>query len=319
MIKHINVPIFVPHKGCPNDCVFCNQKKITGTTEEKTLQQARNTIEETLETVGKDSFVEIAFFGGSFTGIEKERQKEYLSLAGEYIKSGRASGIRISTRPDYISCKILDMLKEYGVTAVELGAQSMDDRVLELNRRGHTADDTKKAVKLLKSYGFETGLQMMTGMYGSDTQTDLFTGRAVAELMPDTVRIYPTVVLDDTYLAEIYRAGEYLPPTLEETVEVCAGLFKMFEEKNIRVIRLGLQSTDTICEKGSIVAGAYHSAMGELVRSRILREDMEKKVLMGERQIFVLEKLLSAAIGQKKENIKYFKEKYDVDIEVKGI
>ncbi len=319
MIKHINVPIFVPHKGCPNDCVFCNQKKITGTTGENTLQDAKHTIEETLETVGKDSFVEIAFFGGSFTGIEKERQKEYLSLAGEYINKGQASGIRISTRPDYISCEILDMLKEYGVTAVELGAQSMDDRVLELNRRGHTAEDTKKAVKLLKSYGFETGLQMMTGMYGSDAKTDLFTGRAIAELMPDTVRIYPTVVLEDTYLAELYRAGDYLPPTLEETVEVCAGICKMFEEKNIRVIRLGLQSTDTICEKGSIVAGAYHSAMGELVRSRILREDMEKKVLAGERRIFVPAKLLSAAIGQKRENIKYFKEKYDVDIEVKGI
>ena len=246
-------------------------------------------------------------------------QRQYLEIAKKYVAMGKVDGIRLSTRPDYISTEILDMLKSYGVTAVELGVQSMDDEVLIKNRRGHTADDTKKAVRLLKEYGFETGLQMMTGMYGSDAETDIFTGREIAELMPDTVRIYPTVVLGETALEMLYKDGDYLPPSLEKSVEVCAKLYRIFEENKIKIIRMGLQSTDIICEKGNIVAGAYHSAFGELVLSRLLRDEMEEKVKSGERKIEVPAKKLSAAIGQKRANITYFKEKYGIDIEVKGI
>lgn len=319
MMKHYNIPVFVPHKGCPNDCVFCNQKKITGAGEAETLDKAEEIIVEHLSTMERPYFAEIAFFGGSFTGIDVLMQKQYLEIAKKYVDMGKVDGIRLSTRPDYISKEILDMLKSYGVTAVELGAQSMDDEVLLKNRRGHTAETTKEATALLKEYGFETGLQMMTGMYGSDAQTDIFTGREIATLMPDTVRIYPTVVLGETALEMMYKDGKYIPPSLNESVEVCAALYRIFEQKNIKIIRTGLQSTDIICEKGSIIAGAYHSAFGELVRSRLLRDEMEEKVKSGMRVIEVPQKQLSAAIGQRKSNIKYFKEKYGIDIEVKGI
>lgn len=319
MMKHYNIPVFVPHKGCPNDCVFCNQKKITGAGEVETLDKAEEIIMEHLSTMERPYFAEIAFFGGSFTGIDVLMQKQYLEIAKKYVDMGKVDGIRLSTRPDYISKEILDMLKSYGVTAVELGAQSMDDEVLLKNRRGHTAETTKEATALLKEYGFETGLQMMTGMYGSDAQTDIFTGREIATLMPDTVRIYPTVVLGETALEMMYKDGKYIPPSLNESVEVCAALYRIFEQKNIKIIRTGLQSTDIICEKGSIIAGAYHSAFGELVRSRLLRDEMEEKVKSGMRVIEVPQKQLSAAIGQRKSNIKYFKEKYGIDIEVKGI
>ncbi|MBR5586334.1 MAG: radical SAM protein [Clostridia bacterium] len=317
-MRHYNIPVFVPHKGCPNDCVFCNQKKITGQ-QEGSPDEAEKIIEEHLSTMERPYFAEIAFFGGSFTGIELSLQKKYLEIAKKFVDSGDVDGIRLSTRPDYISAEILDMLKSYGVTAVELGAQSMDDGVLRKNHRGHSADDTKKAVTLLKEYGFETGLQMMTGMYGSDAKTDLFTGMEIAKLSPDTVRIYPTIVLSDTMLEKLFESGEYIPPSLDESVEVCAKLHGIFDEKGIKIIRTGLQSTDTICEKGNIVAGAYHSAFGELVLSRIFRDEMEEKVKNGEKVIFVPKKQLSVAIGQKKTNIKYFKEKYGVDIEVKSI
>lgn len=318
-MKHINIPIFVPHKGCPNDCVFCNQKKITGIDETGDFAETERIIEETLSTMERPYFAEIAFFGGSFTGIPKEVQKGYLEIAQKYVKEGRVDGIRLSTRPDYINPEILEMLKNYGVTAVELGAQSMVDLVLQKNRRGHTAEMTKKATELLKEYGFSTGLQMMTGMYGSDAEMDIFTGEEIANLMPDTVRIYPTVVLEDTALEELYKSGEYLPPSLEESVEVCAKLHRIFNEKGINIIRTGLQSTDLICEKGGIVAGAYHSAFGELVMSRILRDGMEEKVKSGEKIITVPSKMVSAAVGQKKANKKYFKEKYGIDIEVRGV
>ena len=319
MMRHYNIPVFVPHKGCPNDCVFCNQKKITGEDECKTIAETGKIIDEHLSTMERPYFAEIAFFGGSFTGIDTHLQKQYLEIAKKYIDDGRVDGIRLSTRPDYISKEILEMLKSYGVTAVELGAQSMDDEVLLNNRRGHSAEDTKKAVALLKEYGFETGLQMMTGMYGSDAGKDIFTGEEIAKLMPDTIRIYPTVVLGDTALEKLYESGAYIPPELEESVEVCARLYRIFEKKGIKIIRTGLQSTDTICEKGSIVAGAYHSAFGELVKSRLLRDEMEEKVYAGERIIEVPAKQLSIAIGQKKSNVKYFKDKFGIDIEVKGI
>ena len=319
MMRHYNIPVFVPHKGCPNDCVFCNQKKITGVSEAETLLRAEEIIEEHLSTMKRPYYAEIAFFGGSFTGIDISLQKQYLEIAKKYIDAGKVDGVRLSTRPDYISAEILDMLKSYGVTAVELGAQSMNDEVLRKNRRGHTVEDTKKALRLLKEYGFETGLQMMTGMYGSDAETDIFTGREIAELNPDTVRIYPTVVLSETALENLYKDGEYLPPSLEKSVDICAALYRIFEEKKIKIIRMGLQSTDIICEKGGIVAGGYHSAFGELVLSKLLRDEMEEEVKSGKRVIEVPAKKLSAAIGQKRANITYFKEKYDIDIEVKGI
>ena len=318
-MKHYNIPIFVPHIGCPHDCAFCNQKKITGQGSSTTSEDAVKIIEEHLLTFGENCDIQAAFFGGSFTGIPEDEQRKLLEAASGYIKEGKISGIRISTRPDYISEKILDMLKSYGVNSIELGVQSMSDSVLTANDRGHTAADVEKAAELIKSYGFELGLQMMTGLYKSDFDTDLETGRKIAALSPSTVRIYPTMVLGGTRLEELYRKGLYTPPSLDETVELCSLLYELFTEKNIRVIRMGLQATDTICEKGEIIAGAYHSAFGELVHSRIQRrflEDMAKKCTTDFLEIKVPENMVSKTVGNKKENLKYIEEKYGINVKV---
>lgn len=277
-------------------------------------------ISEHLETMEGD--VQAAFFGGSFTGIDEAEQINLLETAYEFYKAGKISGIRISTRPDYISEKILERLKKYHVTAIELGVQSMDNSVLAANNRGHTADDVIKASELIKQYDTELGLQMMTGLFKSTPEKDFETGVKIAELNPATVRIYPTVVLGGTRLAELYKSGEYVPYELDTTVELCSRLYGIFTEKNIRVIRMGLQSTDIICEKGNILGGAYHSSFGELVLSRLWRDRLEEYVRehTGEKSLImrVPEKNVSQAVGNKRENIKYIKEKYGIDIKITG-
>lgn len=317
-MKHYNIPIFVPHSGCPHDCSFCNQKSITGKIKEDTPAETRNFIESCLSTMKAGADIEIAFFGGSFTGIEIERQKSLLSVAESYKTAGKVNGIRLSTRPDYISKPILDMLDSYGVTAVELGVQSMDDEVLQLNNRGHTAWQVKESAALIRRYNFELGLQMMTGLYGSTPEKDIETAERIAELAPDIVRIYPTMVLEDTYLHRLYKNGRYIPQNLEQSVDVCAEIYKIFTGKGIKILRIGLQSTDIVCEKGKIAAGAYHSAFGELVQSRVIRRELEKKIKPGEAKLVVEapKSMISKIVGNKKENVIYFKNKYNVDLEV---
>ncbi len=319
-MRHCNIPIFVPHTGCPHDCAFCNQKKITGQSTTTTPETAREIIEEHLKTAEADSEVQIAFFGGSFTGIPEEEQRNLLEVANKYIKDGKVTGIRISTRPDYISKNILDMLGGYGVTSIELGVQSMCDEVLIANNRGHTAKDVTNAAGLIREYDFELGLQMMTGLYGSTPERDMETGRKIAELMPDTVRIYPTVVLGGTRLEALLEEGKYIPPSLDDTVELCSFLYELFAEKNIRVIRMGLQATDIICEKGEIKAGAYHSAFGELALSRIERrrlEELAKNCNSDSLTVYVSKNMISKTVGNKRENIKFIEEKYNIKVSVK--
>ncbi len=319
-MRHYNIPVFVPHTGCPHDCAFCNQKKITGYGTSTTEQEADRIIREHLETFKPGSEVQIAFFGGSFTGIPEDEQRKLLEVANKYIKDGKAGGIRISTRPDYITEKILDMLGSYNVTSIELGVQSMSDDVLRANDRGHTAKDVCKAAQLIREYGFELGLQMMTGLYMSSIDTDLETGRKIAKICPDTVRIYPTMVLGGTKLEKLYKEGLYIPQKLDETVELCSLLYELFAEKNIKVIRMGLQATDTICEKGEIIAGAYHSAFGELVLSRIERRKLEKLAAQCSEKtlkVFVPKNMISKTVGNKRENIRYIEEKYGIYLEVK--
>ena len=199
-MKNANVSIFVSHFGCPQKCTFCNQHSITGAYGD-VIENAKIAIETASRTLGENSKnAEIAFFGGSFTAIDEKYMKTLLGLAYEYVKTGQFKGIRISTRPDKISAEILDLLKSYGVTAIELGAQSMSDKVLSMNNRGHNSACVVEASGLIKSYGFELGLQMMTGMYGSDDETDIETAKKIIALSPDTVRIYPTVVIENTEL-----------------------------------------------------------------------------------------------------------------------
>ena len=249
---------------------------------------------------------EIAFFGGSFTAIDRQTMVSLLSAAHRYIADGSFRGIRVSTRPDAIDPEICSVLKSYGVTAVELGAQSLDDNVLRLNRRGHTADDVVRAARLLKAEGFETGLQMMTGLYGSTDADSLQTAEKIIELKPDTVRIYPTVVLENTHLCELYRKGEYQPQDVEGAAELCAELLEMFEEAGIKVIRTGLHSGGDV--EGKFVAGAYHPAFKEICESKIyLKKALgfikTNNIPEGRVEIRVSPKAVSQMTGQKKANL----------------
>ena len=308
-MSHGNISIFVPHKGCPNDCSFCNQRTISGQTVPATPEDVRKAVETAIEYKVNPKNTEIAFFGGSFTAIEREYMCSLLTAAKCFLDSHNFKGIRVSTRPDYIDEDVLETLKNYGVTAIELGAQSMDDNVLSANRRGHTADDVRRASALIKDYCFELGLQMMTGLYKSDFQKDLYTANEIIKLKPDTIRIYPTVVLKNTHLGYFQEIGEYKAPTAEESAPFCAELLHLFERNNIKVIKLGLHSSETV--ESDMVGGAYHPAFRELCEGYIYLEKMLEKLDGKDKNceyiIFVNEKALSKAKGQQKRNEKALK------------
>ncbi len=320
-MKWYNIPIFVPHEGCPFDCIFCNQRKITGSDTSITKSEISKIIREHLETLPEcGRYVEVAFFGGSFTGISEEKQCEFLEEAHKFIESGDVDGIRLSTRPDYISEEILDRLLKYGVTSIELGVQSMDDEVLAASNRGHTAKTVEEAVKLIKKYPFRLGLQMMTGLPGDTPEKSIETAHKIIALKPDFVRIYPTLVLEGTGLCRLYKNGKYAPQKLDEAVQLSSKLLKAFRESNIDVIRISLCTTDEICENGSVVAGPFHSAFGELVESEIYYDKISKVLCenKGTDVICVNPREISKAIGNKKKNIIKIKENFGIDLKIKA-
>lgn len=308
-MRHANISIFVPHKGCPNNCSFCNQKAISGQTEPATQDDVFRAVNIALSHECDPKNTEIAFFGGSFTAIEREQMVSLLTAAKCLLDKYGFAGIRVSTRPDFIDSEVLSVLKKYGVSSIELGAQSMDDNVLSLNRRGHTAESVRTASRLIKSSGFSLGLQMMTGLYGSNFEKDYFTAREIMKLKPDTVRIYPTVVIKNTYLAELFLKGEYLPPNAEETAPFAARLLTEFENKGIKVIKLGLHASETL--EADIVAGAYHPAFRELCEGHIFFEKIEEKLKSKDKSkeytVYVAEKSVSKAKGLNKRNEKALK------------
>lgn len=307
-MTHKTIPIFVPHMGCPNDCSFCNQRKITGKTAELSPVDAECQIIDALKTMPEGTdYVEIGFFGGSFTGIDVKLQKEFLSVAKKYVDMGKVHAIRLSTRPDYIDDKILSTLKEYGVTTVELGAQSMDDNVLDMNRRGHTSQDTINASRLIKSKGIKLGLQMMTGLYGDSDETCKESLEKIIELSPDCVRIYPTLVLKGTYLDELFVSGKYTPQSIECAVSLCADLKERFDKEKIPVIRIGLMTSDNINPDADVVCGPYHPSIGELVQSEIYFRQIINHI-NADAEILVNPKDISAFVGNKKNNIKRLKD-----------
>lgn len=319
-MKHFNIPIFVPHVGCPFDCVFCNQRHITGTSGRVDNEETIRIIEEHLSTIPENSYKEIAFFGGSFTGIEEHLRRQYLEIAYSYIKNGRVQGIRLSTRPDYISREILDELKSYGVTAIELGVQSMNGAVLEASQRGHTAEDVVSAVKLIREYDFELGLQMMTGLPEDTDGGAIDTAEKIIALKPDCVRIYPTLVIADTRLADMFYEGTYKPQELDEAVSLSAKLLKMFRKADITVIRIALMTTDEISPSGKLIAGPFHSAFGERVESAVFLEEFEKELSKrGKRSAVILVNPhdLSKAIGNRKENIIKLGERLGISVKIK--
>ncbi len=319
-MRHANIAFFVPHVGCPNKCSFCNQHTISGKTEIPRARDVEKVLSEACERMSERELEksEIAFFGGSFTAIGRSYMIELLEAAAPFVGKEKISGIRVSTRPDAIDDEVLLLLKKYGVTAIELGAQSMSDEVLYKNMRGHSAEDVVKASKLIMKHGFSLGLQMMTGLYSDDDKGAIETANRIIDLKPDTVRIYPTVVLKGTYLGELFEKGKYLPPTLESTVSLCAQLLDMFEQRNISVIRVGLHDQPEIRE--NFLGGAYHPALGELIFGERLYKKVcslfiERKVSKGSVTISVNPAIISQMIGQKKKNIERLKKDgYEVTV-----
>lgn len=304
-LSHSNISIFVPHIGCPNMCSFCNQRHITG---KNTAPKAQDVIDAVRVAVASKGYnannTEIAFFGGSFTAINRNYMLELLKTAYEFVKDGTVFGIRISTRPDAIDDEILTLLKQYGVTSIELGAQSLNENVLTLNNRGHNTQDIINASWLIKKHGFSLGLQMMTGLFGDCDEYSLYTAREIIKLKPDTVRIYPTIVLKNTDLAALYSDNKYKPQSLENAVELCADLLCMFNDANINVIRLGLHSI----ENDSYIAGPWHPAFSELCYSKIFLENAKNLLnKKGNYILYVNPSSISKMIGQRKSNINTLK------------
>lgn len=308
-MRHINLPIFIPHLGCPNDCVFCNQRKISGKSH-FCIERVREDIDTFLATCDKDNTeVQLAFFGGSFTGIDREDMLYLLKLAKEYTDRGSISSIRLSTRPDYIDEEILQILKCHGVRAIELGIQSMSDKVLSACKRGHSVQASEDACRLIKDHGFELVGQMMTALPSSTPEDEVYTAKRLTELSVDGARIYPTMVFHGTELEDMYRHGIYTPPTLEELTERTEMAFSVFCKANVPVIRIGLQASDGLDDPDGIVAGEYRSAMGELVISRYYLKhiiqllDTKKDELQGKDLSLLCAKgEISKVIGQKKKN-----------------
>ena len=307
------IPVFVPHLGCPNDCVFCNQRRISGSVTPATPQDVVEAIERAKTLTGPETRRQLAFYGGSFTAIPVSEQEALLDAAGPYLESGDIVSLRLSTRPDAIDAATLKRLKAYGVETIELGAQSMSERVLALSGRGHTAQDVEDASAQVKAAGFKLILQMMTGLPGADDESNVESARRIAALKPDGVRVYPTVIVRDTALFDIWKAGRYKEHTVENAVRVCAKILPIFEEAHIPVIRLGLNPTEDL-SGGDAVGGAYHPALGELVKSRIMREKAEallEGVLPGSEAVLrVNPRLMSQLVGQHGANRAYLTERF---------
>ena len=328
MKKEYIIPIFVPHLGCPNACVFCNQTKITGKQKQVTAKDVEETIEEYLKSFkDKENKVEVAFFGGSFTGIEEEKQNELLEAAYKYVQSGDVDSIRISTRPDYINKQILKRLKKYKVKTIELGVQSTNNYVLARAKRGHTFDDVKKASKLIRFYGFKLVHQMMVGLPESTALDEVNTAKDLIKLKPKIVRIYPVLVIKKTELEEQYKNGEYEPLSVTQAVERCKEIADLFNKHKVTIIRIGLQNTEEITdpnnENSEVIAGPYHPAFRQLVEGRMWYDAIVSKIKKCNTKVKIVEiranpEDVNNIIGHKKENINKLKDLYDVDVIMKS-
>lgn len=317
MSKHYIIPIFVPHLGCPHDCIFCNQRKIASSITDITEEDVKNTIQRYLSYFKEDAFVEIAFYGGSFTAIDMDLQEKLLGIALKYKNDKLIDEIRLSTRPDAIDSLILDNLKKYKVDTIELGVQSLSDDVLYKSGRGHTSEDVYRAVKLIKEYNFNLGLQMMVGLPGDSLEEAYKTAKRFIELKPQCVRIYPTLVIKDTFLEDMTLKNQYNPLNLKEAIDICTPLLMEFYINHINVIRVGLQATENIQLGKDVVDGPFHPAFRQLVESNIykniLNDFIEDNIIQTEGktlEIFSNPKNISNLAGQKSDNIKFLKLKY---------
>ncbi len=288
-LRHYTIPVFIPEEACPNQCVFCNQHRIAGAECAPSVEEVIVKVNALLLTIPEGSEVEIGFFGGNFTGIPVGEQKAYLESVQQYIQSGRVQGIRLSTRPDYIIKEILDFLKRYKVTSIELGAQSLDDEVLKLAGRGHTAAQVQEAAKMIKENGFKLGLQMMIGLPGDTAEKSLFTAKEIIRLGADCTRIYPTLVIKSTELEHLYHEGKYQPLSLEEAISRVADLVPLFIEADVKILRIGLHPSEGLLDRSSLVAGPFEVAFGEMVFSEIWKRIFSTMIFQnGKRNLLTL-------------------------------
>lgn len=317
--KPFIVPVFIPHAGCPHRCVFCDQTRTTGDREPfPTAEKIESAISQFLSYQKQDDrWTEISYFGGNFLGLPAGQIKAYLELANGHILAGRANAIRFSTRPDTIDPDRLALLKGFAVSTIELGVQSMNDTVLTLSRRGHSARDTRTAVSLLKKEGNQIGLQMMVGLPGDSAAINQESGEQIAQLQPDFVRIYPCLVLEGSPLAQLYANGRFEPLTLEAAVDQVKTLYRCFAKANIPVIRMGLQPTDQLNAHTGIIAGPFHPAFGELVHSALWLEALQTKldfIQLGAQplEIRMHPSLASRINGHKRHNIRQLKSQFQL-------
>lgn len=316
------IPIFISHQGCPNDCVFCNQRKITKVAKELSRSEMIQQIDDALKTVKKPRpWIEIAFFGGSFTAIEEMQQERLLQMADQYYREGKIDAIRLSTRPDAINQKILDRLKQYPVEVIELGVQSMDESVLQASNRGHDAACVYDSSELILKNGFKLGLQMMLGLPLDNWSTMKNTVEQFVRIKPHFTRIYPVLVIKETELESLFKNKLYEPLALDEAVSMAKYAFTEFRKNGIEVIRIGLQASDTIAMGVDVVAGPYHPAFGELVYAQIFKETIENYIQKNHLQnmrlpIAVEPKNFSKLIGNRKSNRIYFEERYGITLEL---
>lgn len=302
-VRHFTIPVFIPEEACPNQCVFCNQHRIAGAECAPSVDEVIVKINEHLLTIPAGNEVEIGFFGGNFTGIPVEQQKAYLASVQPYIESGQVTGIRISTRPDYISKEILLMLKQFHVSTIELGAQSLDEEVLKLAGRGHTASQVHEASRMIREHEFSLGLQMMIGLPGDTAEKSIYTAQEIIRLGAECTRIYPTLVIKETELEQLFRAGQYTPLSQEEAISRVADIVPLFIAADVKILRIGLHPSEGLLDKTSLVAGPFHVAFGELAFSEIWRRIISTMIFEnGKRNILTLTVstgMRNAAIGHK--------------------
>ncbi|MBQ8590297.1 MAG: radical SAM protein [Firmicutes bacterium] len=320
MKRHAIIPIFIPHRGCPNDCVFCNQRKITASSGPVTKEEVREKIDLWLSTLtdrpGLET-VEIAFYGGSFTGIPVEEQNDFLTIAKEYKDRGLVQKIHLSTRPDYIDEMILNNLKRFSVDVIELGVQSFDEDVLKASRRGHDAAVVERSAKMIKERGFTLGIQLMIGLPGDSYESCITSAVKTTELKPDIARLYPTVIIRDTELYDMWERGEHRPPEQEEIVRRTAHMYRILTRAGINVIRVGLKRSDLINDAVDAAGGTYHPAVRQLVCGYLARETLEQQLAEIRKRsdcrrisFYANGRSMSDMIGWQGENKTYFKETY---------
>lgn len=316
MKTNYTIPIFIPESACPFRCTYCNQYNITNKATSPSQTEVVSVIESYLKTIPKNRSqitVKVAFFGGSFTGLPLKEQEAYLHTVQPYIEKKLVNAIQLSTRPDYINEEILNLLKKYHVTLIELGAQSLDPDVLIKSHRGHTVADVAKSAQLILQHGFELGLQMMIGLPGDTLEKSLFTAQKFVEFGATYTRIYPTLVIKDTDLEQLYHAGNYTPLSIEDAVEWCTPIYKIFTDNNITILRIGLHPSEGFINKEVLVAGPFHVSFKELVLTALWKDKLMQLSQNNTSDTFIVEvpkAEINYAIGYNGTNKIYLEERF---------